>query len=61
MKFKYYIKIHTVAKYDLLEKLLNEYAELGMRVIKIEQLDDVDKCMRFVLYLEEKIKKTKYV
>jgi len=62
MKYKYTIKIHTVTDYAALETVLNKYGSDGFRVTKIEDLGSIFESGRpmrkYVLYLEEKIKKS---
>ena len=60
MKYKYTIKIHTVADYSDLEKILNDYGTKGYRVTKSEFIGDLFESGRpmkkFVVYLEQKVK-----
>ena len=60
MKYKYTIKIHTVADYSDLEKILNDYGTKGYRVTKAEFIGDLFESGRpmkkFVVYLEQKVK-----
>ena len=61
MKYKYTIKIHTVADYSDLEKIMNDYGTKGYRVTKAEFIGDLFESGRpmkkFVVYLEKKVKK----
>jgi len=61
MKYKYTIKIHTVIDYAELENVMNDYGAKGYRVSKAEFIGDMFENNRpmkkFVVYLEEKIKK----
>ena len=60
MKYKYTIKIHTVADYSDLEKIMNDYGTKGYRVTKAEFVGDLFESGRpmkkFVVYLEQKVK-----
>ena len=60
MKYKYTIKIHTVADYSYLEKIMNDYGTKGYRVTKAEFIGDLFESGRpmkkFVVYLEQKVK-----
>lgn len=60
MKYKYTIKIHTVADYSDLEKIMNDYGTKGYRVTKAEFIGDLFESGRpmkkFVVYLEKKVK-----
>ena len=60
MKYKYTIKIHTVADYSDLEKIMNDYGTKGYRVSKAEFIGDLFESGRpmkkFVVYLEQKVK-----
>ena len=60
MKYKYTIKIHTVADYSDLEKIMNDYGTKGYRVTKSEFISDLFESGRpmkkFVVYLEQKVK-----
>ncbi len=60
MKYKYTIKIHTVADYSDLEKIMNDYGTKGYRVTKAEFIGDLFESGRpmkkFVVYLEQKVK-----
>ena len=60
MKYKYTIKIHTVADYSDLEKIMNDYGTKGYRVTKSEFIGDLFESGRpmkkFVVYLEKKVK-----
>ena len=60
MKYKYTIKIHTVADYSDLEKIMNDYGTKGYRVTKAEFIGDTFESGRpmkkFVVYLEQKVK-----
>ena len=60
MKYKYTIKIHTVADYSDLEKIMNDYGTKGYRVTKSEFIGDLFESGRpmkkFVVYLEQKVK-----
>jgi hypothetical protein len=60
MKYKYTIKIHSVADYSDLEKIMNDYGTKGYRVTKAEFIGDMFESGRpmkkFVVYLEQKVK-----
>ena len=60
MKYKYTIKIHTVADYSELERVMNDYGTKGYRVTKAEFIGDTFESGRpmkkFVVYLEKKVK-----
>ena len=57
MKYKYTIKIHTVADYSDLEKIMNDYGTKEYRVTKAEFIGDLFESGRpmkkFVVYLEQ--------
>ena len=61
MKYKYSIKIHNVVDYAELENVMNDYGSKGYRVIKAEFIGDSFESGRpmkkFVVYLEQKVKK----
>lgn len=61
MKYKYFIKIHSVVNHAELENLMNDYGSKGMRVTKVDDLGSLfenNRPMRkYLLYLEKKIKK----
>ena len=61
MKYKYTLKIHNVVDYSELESVMNNYGANGYRVSKAEFIGDAFDCGRpmkkFVLHLEQKIKK----
>ena len=60
MKYKYTIKIHTVADYSELESVMNDYGTKGYRVTKAEFIGDLFESGRpmkkFVVYLEQNVK-----
>jgi hypothetical protein len=61
-KYKYTIKIHLVKDFEELQNILNDYGKSGIRVFRVEKMDhciyEGGSC-KYVVYLEEKIKKTK--
>jgi hypothetical protein len=63
MKYKYSVRIHSVATTEQLESVMNEYGSKGIRVIKADFLDSKivkgRQEARYTLYLEEKIKNKK--
>ncbi len=62
MKYKYTIKIHLVKDFEELQNILNDYGQSGRRVFRVEKMDhciyEGGTC-KYVVYLEERIKKTK--
>lgn len=61
MIYKYNLKIHTVVDYAELEDVMNNYGKDGLRVTKAEFIGDSFESGRpmkkFVVYLEQKVKK----
>ena len=61
-KYKYTIKIHLVKYFEELENILNDYGESGYRVFRVEKMDhciyEGGSC-KYIVYLEQKIKKDK--
>ena len=61
-KYKYTIKIHLVKDFEELQNILNDYGQSGRRVFRVEKMDhciyEGGSC-KYVVYLEEKIKKVK--
>ncbi len=51
-KYKYFVKIHKALDFKELESKMNEYGENGIRVTKVEKLNET----QYIFYLEEKIK-----
>jgi len=61
-KYKYTIKIHLVKDFEELQNILNDYGQSGYRVFRVEKMDhciyEGGSC-KYIVYLEEKIKKDK--
>jgi len=61
-KYKYTIKIHLAKDFEELQEILNEYGKIGHRVFRVEKMDhciyEGGKC-KYIIYLEEKLRKAK--
>lgn len=61
-KYRYTIKIHLVKDFEELQNILNDYGQSGNRVFRVEKMDhciyEGGSC-KYIVYLEQKIKKDK--
>ena len=61
-KYKYKMKIHLAKDFGELQEILNDYGETGHRVFRVEKMDhciyEGGRC-KYILYLEEKVRKVK--
>jgi hypothetical protein len=58
-KYQYTIRIVSVKSIGDLESILNEYAQLGFRVISVDKTDHVlyeGNIQKYTIYMEEKVK-----